>query len=399
MKFSKTLILFLFAMLALAVGAKEKELPLDPDLRIGHLENGLTYIIRHNEQPQGRAEFWLVQNTGSLVEEDDERGLAHFIEHVAFQGTRNFADINMVDILQNNGISYGRDINASTGFDDTRFQISNVPTQRTELLDTVLLMLKDLSCEISFDDRAIEEERSVIQEEWRMNADQTLRMYENTLPILLAGSRYAYRIPIGDMTVIRNVTRGQLLSFYKRWYCPELQAVIIVGDIDTDSIESKLREIFSTIPKGVGPFDNENLGSVTDHVGVNYALHTDPEASRSMTYLMFKHPVVPRHLRNTDVHLKHNIVSTLVQEMLTDRLDEMTRTQISPIDYSTVYDRKYLISTTCDALTMVAMVKEGHTLEALDSLITHAARAVQHGFTPGELERGCPLRPFICLGF
>ena len=147
------------AVSLVATARNEKELPIDPEIRIGRLDNGLTYYIRHNEQPKGRAEFWLVQNTGSLVEEDDERGLAHFIEHIAFQGTRNFPDIDMVDILQNNGVAYGGDINASTGFDDTRFQISNVPTERIELLDTVLLMLRDLSSELNFDDRAIEEER------------------------------------------------------------------------------------------------------------------------------------------------------------------------------------------------------------------------------------------------
>ena len=157
--------------------AREQELPVDPELRIGRLENGLTYYIRHNEQPKGRAEFWLVQNTGSLVEEEDERGFAHFIEHIAFQGTRNFPFIEMVDILQRNGVSYGRDINAATGFDDTRFEISNVPTDRVTLVDTVLLMLRDLSCDLNFDERAIEEERGVIQEEWRMHADQTMRMY------------------------------------------------------------------------------------------------------------------------------------------------------------------------------------------------------------------------------
>ena len=211
----------LVVLTVISAWSGEKELPVDPELRIGRLENGMTYYIRHNEQPKGRAEFWLVQNTGSLVEEEDERGLAHMIEHIAFQGTRNFPGIEMVDILQNNGVSYGGDINASTGFDDTRFQISNVPTERVEFLDTVLLMLKDLSWELSFDDRAIEEERGVIQEEWRMHADQTMRMYENTLPILLTGSRYAYRIPIGDMTIIRNVSREQLLSFYQRWYCPQ----------------------------------------------------------------------------------------------------------------------------------------------------------------------------------
>ena len=385
----KQCLLVLVLLMATGVAlAREKELPVDPELRIGRLDNGLTYYIRHNEQPKGRADFWLVQNTGSLVEDENERGLAHFIEHIAFQGTRNFPEINMVDILQNNGVSYGGDINASTGFDDTRFQISNVPTSRVEFLDTVLLMLRDLSCELNFDDRAIEEERGVVHEEWRMHADQTLRMYENTLPILLSGSRYAYRIPIGDMAVIRDVTRGQLLSFYHRWYTPDHQAVVIVGDFDVDLMEQRVNQVMNTIPKRQLDNDDINdMGAVPDQPGVNYALHTDPEASSSMVYLMFKHHQVPMSQRNSDIYLKHNIVSTLVQAMLTDRIDEMARTNASPIDYGMVYDRKYLVASSCDALSMVALTKEGRTLEALDSLITHAARAMQHGFTVTELDR------------
>ena len=378
-----------FALLAvmLAVEAREKELPVDPELRIGRLENGLTYYIRHNEQPKGRADFWLVQNTGSLVEEDDERGLAHFIEHIAFQGTRNFPGINMVDILQNNGVSYGRDINASTGFDDTRFQISNVPTARVELLDTVLLMLKDLSCELNFDDRAIEEERGVIQEEWRMHADQTMRLYENTLPILLSGSRYAYRIPIGDMSVIRNVTRGKLLSFYHRWYCPQRQAVVIVGDFDADLMEDMVRQTMGKLPKRENADPDAALSHVPDHQGVTYALHTDPEASNTMIYLMFEHRQMPLSQRNTHSFLNHNVVSTLLQEMLNRRLDELSRTSSSPIDYGMVYDRRMLVTRTRDALTLAVMAKEGRSLEALDTLVTQAVRAMQHGFTEGELDR------------
>ena len=371
----------------MAVGAKNEELPIDPQLRIGRLENGLTYYIRHNEQPKGRADFWLIQNTGSLIEEDDERGLAHFIEHIAFQGTRNFPNIDMVDILQNNGVSYGRDINASTGFDDTRFQISNVPTERVALLDTVLLMLKDLSCELNFDDRAIEEERGVIQEEWRMHADQMMRLYENALPILLSGSRYAYRIPIGDMTVIRNVTRGQLLSFYQRWYCPQRQAVVIVGDFDAERMEQQVKQAFGRIPKRDNHDPDPTLGQLTDHNGVYYALHTDPEASGTMVYLMFEHDPIPVEQRNKYSYLKHNVVATLVQEMLNRRLDELARMQGSPVDYATVYDRNFIVARTRDALTLAAMVKAGRSLEALDTLVTQAARVMQHGFTAGELER------------
>ncbi|MBQ9555180.1 MAG: insulinase family protein [Muribaculaceae bacterium] len=389
MDWRKVLLLSIATLLSLAATAREKELPVDPELRIGRLENGMTYYIRHNEQPKGRAEFWLVQNTGSLVEEDNERGLAHFIEHIAFQGTRNFPGIDMVDILQNKGVSYGRDINASTGFDDTRFQISNVPTDRVELLDTVLLMLKDLSCELNFEDRAIEEERGVVQEEWRMHADQTMRMYESTLPILLSGSRYAFRIPIGDMTVIRNVTHGQLLSFYHRWYCPSRQAIVIVGDIDAARMEGMLKQVMNSIPKRDVPVVSDDIGKVPDHAGINYALHTDPEASSSMTYLMFKHQQMPVALRNSHAFLRHNIISTLAQYMLTDRLDEMARTHSSPIDYGMVYDRKYLVTRTTDALTLAAIIKEGRSTEALDSLITQAARVRQYGFTPSEFDRAC----------
>ena len=375
------------AMPAMLAADKEQQLPVDPELRVGRLENGMTYYIRHNSQPTGRADFWLIQNTGSLVEEDDERGLAHFIEHIAFQGTRNFPNIDMVNILQNNGVSYGKDINASTGFDDTRFQISNVPTTRVELLDTVLLMLKDLSYELNFDDRAIEEERGVIQEEWRMHADQTMRMYENTLPILLSGSRYAYRIPIGDMTVVRNVTRGGLLSFYHRWYCPERQAVVIVGDFDAARMEKAVKKTLGSIPKRDSDAVDPKLCAIPDHNGVSYALHTDPEASNTMVYLMFEYEPFPRERRNTAAYLKHNVISTLMQEMLSRRLDELVRSTESPVDYGMVYDRMFLVTRSRGALTMAALAKQGCALEALDTLACHAVRALQHGFTATELSR------------
>ena len=380
-------LLLVVAVLALTAGANEKDLPVDPELRIGVLDNGMTYYIRHNGKPAGRADFWLVQNTGSLVEEDDERGLAHFIEHIAFQGTRNFPDIDMVDILQNHGVSYGRDINASTGFDDTRFQISNVPTDCNELLDTVLMMLRDLSCELNFDDWAIEEERGVIQEEWRMHADQQMRLYENTLPILLSGSRYAFRIPIGDMNVVRNVTRGKLVSFYNRWYCPQRQCVVIVGDFDADRMEAEVKLTFSSIPRRDNPATATNPGEVPDHNGVTYALNTDAEASNTTVYLMFEHKPIPWEQRNKPTYLRHHVLTALIEEMLSQRLDELARTQSSPIDYGMAYDRRMLICRTRDALTLGAMAKESQPLEALDTLIVQAARVQQYGFTSSELER------------
>ncbi len=388
MSWRRAIFFILAAMTAvMGMAAVEEQLPVDPDLKVGQLDNGMTYYIRHNEQPRGRAEFWLVQNTGSLVEEDDERGLAHFIEHIAFQGTRNFPGIDMVDILQNNGVSYGRDINASTGFDDTRFQISNVPTERAALLDTVLLMLKDLSCELNFDDRAIDEERGVIQEEWRMHADQMLRLYENTLPILLSGSRYAYRIPIGDMTVVRNVTRGQLISFYHRWYCPHRQALVIVGDFDAKRMEKMVKRTFSTLPRRDNADPEATLGHVPDHNGVTYALSTDPEASNTMVHLMFEHSQVPMEQRNTPIYLRHHVLTALVQEMFSRRIEDQTRTPSSPIEYGNAQDHQMLVTRTRDALTLAALVNEGRSLEALDTLIALAANVMQHGFTATEMER------------
>ena len=388
MSWRRAIFFILAAMTAvMGMAAVEEQLPVDPDLKVGQLDNGMTYYIRHNEQPRGRAEFWLVQNTGSLVEEDDERGLAHFIEHIAFQGTRNFPGIDMVDILQNNGVSYGRDINASTGFDDTRFQISNVPTERVALLDTVLLMLKDLSCELNFDDRAIDEERGVIQEEWRMHADQMLRLYENTLPILLSGSRYAYRIPIGDMTVVRNVTRGQLISFYQRWYCPHRQALVIVGDFDAKRMEKMVKRTFSTLPLRDNADPDATLGHVPDHNGVTYALSTDPEASNTMVYLMFEHSQVPMEQRNTPIYLRHHVLTALVQEMFSRRIEDQTRTPSSPIEYGNAQDHQMLVTRTRDALTLAALVNEGRSLEALDTLIALAANVMQHGFTATEMDR------------
>ena len=214
-----------------------------------------------------------------------------------------------------------------------------------------------------------------------------MRMYQNTLPILMSGSRYANRIPIGDMSVVRNVTRGQLLSFYKRWYCPQRQAVVIAGDFDADRMERMVKKTLGAIPKRDAADPDPQLGHIPDHPGVTYALNTDPEASRTMVYLMFEHRQVPMPQRNTRDYLRHNVVSSLVQETLEQRIDEMARTRTSPIDYGAVYDRSFLISRTRDALTLAALAREGHSLEALDSLATHAARMMQYGISAAELER------------
>lgn len=369
-----------------SANSKNQPLPTDPQLLMGRLDNGLTYYIRHNEQPKGRAEFRLVQSTGSLVEEEDERGLAHFLEHIAFQGSLHFPGLAMVDCLQQHGVPFGSCINASTGFDDTEFRISQVPTQQPELLDSVLLMLRDLSCGLTLDSLAIERERGVIEQEWRQSEGHTMRMYESVLPILLYGSRYPQRIAIGDMNVVRHFQRQQLVDFYRRWYCPGRQALVIVGDFDAQRMERQVQQLLGDIPSCEGDaLVQEEV--IPDHDGVNYALYTDPEASSSMVYLMFQHDPMPRHQRATLSYLQHNLVVALVQDLLSRRLQDLAGQEATPYEYATVYDRDFIVARSKQALTLAALAKQGRSLETLDTLLVEAARVVQHGFVESELQR------------
>ena len=215
-------------------------LPIDPNVRYGVLENGLTYYVRHNETPKNRAEFHIAQKVGSILENEDQRGLAHFLEHMAFNGTEHFPGKSMLNYLENNGIKFGVDLNAYTGFDETVYRISNVPTQNQNLVDSCLLVLYDWACAISLNDKDIDEERGVIHEEWRTRADATWRTWEATVPVMFEGSQYANRMPIGTMEVVMNFPYQALRDYYHKWYRPDLQGIIIVGDIDVEKTEKKL---------------------------------------------------------------------------------------------------------------------------------------------------------------
>lgn len=366
----------------LAWPARAQDLPVDPELRFGQLSNGLTYYIRHNETPDNRAEFWLVQNTGSIVEEDNERGLSHFLEHMAFKGSEHFPGSQLSMYLQELGVPFGSDINASTSYDDTRFRFSNVPANRSGVIDTMLLALRDISCGLSLDSADIEHERNVVYEEWHTGNDHNMRMYERVLPSLMSGSRYANRIAIGDMNVVRRFKREQLVDFYHKWYRPGLQAVVIVGDIDVDYTEQTLKRVMGSMNALDGP--QRNFERVPDNLGVNYASYADPEATNSLVYLFYKHD---RTMDNTMASLRQALVSSLVQNMLAQRLNECAQANDAPLSYATVIDRNYIVARGKQALTLIAMANGCREREALNLLITESARAVLHGFTRTELER------------
>ncbi|MBQ6549770.1 MAG: insulinase family protein, partial [Prevotella sp.] len=244
--------LFLSLMLALtssvAMMAQEMPaIPVDPDVRIGKLDNGLTYYIRHNNWPENRAEFYIAQKVGSIQEDDNQRGLAHFLEHMAFNGSKHFKGNELMRWCESVGIQFGGDLNAYTSIDETVYNISNVPTTREGIIDSCLLILYDWADGLLLEQEEIEKERGVIHEEWRLRTSAQLRMLERDLPKLFPGSKYGYRMPIGLMEIIDNFERPFLQSYYEKWYRPDNQGIIVVGDVDVDKIEQKIKDLFSPI--------------------------------------------------------------------------------------------------------------------------------------------------------
>ena len=246
----------------LTVNAQEMQLPpipVDPAVRIGHLDNGLTYYIRHNEKPENRVEFYIAQKVGSIQEEPRQRGLAHFLEHMAFNGTKNFPGNEkgkgIVDWCESHAIKFGTNLNAYTSVDETVYNISNVPTDNTAVLDSCLLILHDWSNYVLLEDEEIDKERGVIREEWRSRNSGLLRVYTDAQETMYPGSKYADCMPIGNIDVVNNFPYQDLRDYYNLWYHPDLQGIIIVGDINVDEMEGKVKALFSEIPKATGNAD------------------------------------------------------------------------------------------------------------------------------------------------
>ena len=249
-KLAKSLLMLLVGMFmlpAVAVAQQMPPIPVDTTVRIGKLPNGLTYYIRHNEYPKGQAEFFIAQKVGSILEEDNQRGLAHFLEHMCFNGTKNFPGNQVVSWLETKGVKFGQNLNAYTSVDETVYNISNVPTADVAVQDSCLLILHDWACDLLLEDAEIDKERGVIHQEWRRSMVGQMRILENLLPKVYPNSRYGYRLPIGTMEVVDNFPYSALRDYYKTWYRPDQQGIIVVGDIDVDRIEAKIKEMFSHI--------------------------------------------------------------------------------------------------------------------------------------------------------
>ena len=376
----------LLLLVLVCLVARADQLPVDPELHYGTLPNGFTYYIRHNATPPGRAHFWLVHKVGSVMEEENERGLAHFLEHMAFTGTKNYSDVLLYNYLTRNGLAFGTDVNATTSYDDTQYYIQNVPTTRQTMLDSVLYIMRDLSCNLLLDSLQIDKERAIIQEERTSNSTFQLRLQEHALPVLMTGSRYANRIPIGLPEVVERATTNQLREFYHHWYRPERQALIIVGDVDAALIERKVKRIFGVMPTPIEPSPTIDL-TLPDHKGLRTVTFSDPELDGSVVNLYFKHDDLPSSMRNTDAYVEQNMEKALALYMIGQRLDRLARQSQTPLQMAQANDTHFIATRSKEAFVMSAMAKPGQVQETVKLLLTEARRMVLHGFTADDLEQ------------
>ena len=385
-KILSTIMLTMFGVVAMMAQMQMPSVPNDPDVRIGKLDNGLTYYIRHNNWPENRAEFYIAQKVGSIQEDDDQRGLAHFLEHMAFNGSKHFQGNELLRWCESIGVKFGTDLNAYTSIDQTVYNISNVPTTRESIVDSCLLILFDWADGLLLEQEEIEKERGVIHEEWRLRTSAQSRMLERDLPKLYPGSKYGYRMPIGLMEIIDNFERPFLQAYYEKWYRPDNQGIIVVGDVDVDKVEKKIKDMFSGI---VLP---ENRALVTkypvpDNAEPIIVIDKDKEQQYNIVQVMMKHEVFPDSLKGTMAYLITDYIKDAATSMLNDRLKEYAQKPESPFLQAFASDGTYLLSSNVDAFNLSYLPKDGQIEAALQAILTEARRAAEFGFTPTEYAR------------
>ncbi len=362
-----------------------QNLPIDKNFKIGKLENGLTYYLREAKNPEGRAEFFIVHNVGSLQENEDQRGLAHFLEHMAFNGTKNFPDKSLLEYFGGIGVKFGYNINAYTSMDRTVYNISAVPVKlRSTIIDSALLALHDWSHYISCEQEEIDKERGVVREEWRRGDDARTRMMKSINRVVQTDSRFAERDVIGLMSVVDNFSRETLIDYYHKWYRPDLQAVIVVGDVDIDDIEQRIKERFSTIPKIENGAVKE-IYSIPENKKPIIAFNTDPESKAISVRMVIKIPLRTEQERGSYLATFDQITQDLLLDMFQERVKAITNEPeasskaIVPVYGSVVY--------ACNTLTTTALPKdERNTLAALEDVVTEIERVKRYGFDLEELK-------------
>ncbi|WP_372933528.1 M16 family metallopeptidase [Mariniphaga sediminis] len=360
----------------------EQELPTSPEVKIGKLENGLTYYIKQNRRPKNEIQMNLVVNAGSVLEDDDQRGFAHFCEHMAFNGTENFPDKEMIDYFESIGSKFGEKINAYTSFDETVYELS-IPAGKEEYIDKGLLAVRDWASAVSDTDKEIDAERGVIHEEFRTRYDVNGRLLNKSLPYLFHNSKYAERHVIGTYEIIDYGKPDALRRYRKDWYRPDLQAVIVVGDFNIREMEQKVKSVFSEIPKQEAPKEKPAI-EIPGHAETLVAHCTDEELNSSSVVIYYKHPFTPV---KTVGDFRTDLIQNLYTSMLTDRLLQAAddEERIAPFFTASAGYSQFIGEKNMYILR--ASVKEDRVTEAIASLLEENKRALSHGFTKAEFER------------
>ena len=389
MTLKKTLVAVMLLFTGAAATTAQTEMPpipVDKAVRIGKLDNGLTYYIRHNEWPEHVANFYIAQRVGSIQEEESQRGLAHFLEHMAFNGSEHFKGNDLIEFTRSLGVEFGSDLNAYTSIDQTVYRVCNVPTTRLSALDSCMLILKDWSNGLLLEKDEIVKERDVVHNEWRLGEGPSQRMITRALPKMYPGSKYGVRMPIGLMSVVDNFKPKTLKKYYQKWYRPDNQAIIVVGDIDVDHFEQKVKELFSGIkvsPKAPKVVPEQ----VPDNEEAIYIFEKDKEMRVNQLMVFMKHDATkPEEKKNMD-YLIEVFIKNVVSNMFNARLQELTNDPDCPFLQAQGEDGQYLLASTKDAFQLVGVPKEGKDMETLTTLIREARRVAKFGFTATEYER------------
>lgn len=365
-------------------------IPVDSLVRIGKLDNGLTYYIRRNTLPEKRVEFHIAQKVGAILEKPEQRGLAHFLEHMAFNGTQHFPGDErgpgIVAWCESKGIKFGTDLNAYTGIDETVYRVSNVPTDNESVIDSCLLIMHDWSSAIKLKENEIDKERGVIREEWRSRNSGMLRIMNNALPKLFAGTKYDDCMPIGSIDVINNFPYQLIRDYYRTWYRPDQQGIIIVGDIDVDVMEAKLKKTFADVKAAQNPAERIYY-PVNDNQETILFVGTDKEVSTPSVSIFFKHPAFPREMKNDINFYVNNYLIHMAVSMLNTRLAEIRMKSDAPFTDASVSFGEFFVAKTKSSFTVSVESKIDGIDQAAEAVLAEVERARRFGFTATEYER------------
>ena len=386
--FAVLMLMLMVFSVNVAMAQEMPPIPVDDAVRIGKLDCGLTYYIRHNDYPENRVNFYIAQRVGSIQEEESQRGLAHFLEHMAFNGSEHFngEGKGIIDYTRSLGVNFGGDLNAYTSIAETVYNINDVPSTRQSAIDSCLLILKDWSTGLLLTDEEIDKERGVIHEEWRLGQSAQMRMLERQLEPLFPDSKFGKRLPIGLMSVVDNFPYKELRDYYHKWYRPDNQALVIVGDVDVDHIEACIKEMYKgyTLDPNAAQVTPE---PVPDNEQPIIVVDKDKEQQYSEVSVMFKHDSeTPEEKRNLD-YLLVDYIEDMIVSMLNQRLSDQAQEPECPFDMASCYDGPYILANTKDAFTIDVMPKEGKAEAATQAVIIEAQRAAKYGFTDTEYQR------------